>query len=137
MPAEERAPLILLLLGDLMLEERVAAAAHAAGLATRAVESPAELHAADGDQPAGVVLDLASSRFPLAATLAALEAAFGGRPPVLALYPHVRDDLAAAAHASGVELVVPRSRFARELPQLLQRLAGEHPPAQNHAAQLS
>jgi len=137
MPTEERAPVVLLLIGDLMLEERVTAAARGVGLDARAIESLASLRTLEGAPPIGAVLDLASPRFPFAETLAALAAAFRGRPPLLALYPHVRDDLAATARAAGVEIIVPRSRFAHDLPQLLQRLANERPTAPDRAVQLS
>ena len=36
------------------------------------------------------------------------------RPPILAFFAHVETDVRAQAQAAGVELVVPRSRIARE-----------------------
>ncbi len=42
--------------------------------------------------------------------------------PVLGFYSHVEVDTKQAAEAAGVDLVVPRSRLARELPQLAARL---------------
>jgi hypothetical protein len=42
--------------------------------------------------------------------------------PVLAYYSHVDTATREAAEAAGVDLVVPRSRMARELPQLAERL---------------
>lgn len=42
--------------------------------------------------------------------------------PILGYYSHVDVDTRAAAEAAGVDLAVPRSRLARELPQLAQRL---------------
>jgi hypothetical protein len=44
--------------------------------------------------------------------------------PVLGYYSHVEVETRAAAEAAGVDLVVPRSRMARELPQLAERLLG-------------
>jgi hypothetical protein len=44
--------------------------------------------------------------------------------PVLGYYSHVDVDTRAAAEAAGVDLVVPRSRMARELPELAERLLG-------------
>ena len=51
----------------------------------------------------------------------ALEREPGGppRPPVLAFFAHVEPDVRERALAAGVELVVPRSRIAREGPALL------------------
>jgi hypothetical protein len=42
--------------------------------------------------------------------------------PVLGYYSHVDADTREAAVAAGVDLVVPRSRLARELPALVERL---------------
>ncbi|MGN6274786.1 MAG: hypothetical protein ACTHNP_02510 [Solirubrobacterales bacterium] len=42
--------------------------------------------------------------------------------PVLGYYSHVDVDTREAARAAGVDLVVPRSRMARELPALAEKL---------------
>ncbi len=42
--------------------------------------------------------------------------------PVLGYYSHVDVETRKVAEAAGVDLVVPRSRMARELPQLVQAL---------------
>jgi hypothetical protein len=43
-------------------------------------------------------------------------------PPVLGFYPHTDTQLRERAEAAGVDLVVPRSRLAREMPQLVNGL---------------
>lgn len=50
------------------------------------------------------------------------EALVGLGMPVLAYYSHVDVATREAAEAAGVDLVVPRSRMARELPDLVKRL---------------
>lgn len=50
------------------------------------------------------------------------EALVGLGIPVLAYYSHVDVDTKQAAEAAGVDQVVPRSRMARELPALAERL---------------
>jgi len=50
------------------------------------------------------------------------EALVGLGIPVLGYYSHVDVETRAAAEAAGVDLAVPRSRLARELPQLAERL---------------
>jgi hypothetical protein len=42
--------------------------------------------------------------------------------PVLGYYSHVNTDTKEAADAAGIDLAVPRSRMARELPQLVDQL---------------
>lgn len=50
------------------------------------------------------------------------EALVGLGMPVLGYYSHVDVDTKKSAEAAGVDLVVPRSRMARELPALVERL---------------
>jgi hypothetical protein len=50
------------------------------------------------------------------------EALVGLGVPVLGYYSHVNTDTRATAEAAGIDLVVPRSRLARELPALAERL---------------
>ena len=50
------------------------------------------------------------------------EALVGLGVPVLGYYSHVEVATREAAEAAGVDLVVPRSRMARELPQLVDRV---------------
>jgi acetylornithine deacetylase/succinyl-diaminopimelate desuccinylase-like protein len=50
------------------------------------------------------------------------EALVGLGMPVLGYYSHVDVAIREAAEAAGVDLVVPRSRMARELPALAERL---------------
>jgi len=44
--------------------------------------------------------------------------------PVLGFYPHVDAALRERAEAAGIDLVVPRSRMAREMPHLVDALTG-------------
>ncbi|HEU4737320.1 MAG TPA: hypothetical protein VFS48_09885 [Solirubrobacterales bacterium] len=50
------------------------------------------------------------------------DALVGHGVPVLAYYSHVDVGTRKAAEAAGVDLVVPRSRMARELPALAEQL---------------
>jgi hypothetical protein len=50
------------------------------------------------------------------------EALVGLGIPVLGYYSHVDVETKQAAEAAGVDLVVPRSRMARELPELATKL---------------
>ncbi len=44
--------------------------------------------------------------------------------PVLGYYSHVNAETKQAADTAGIDLAVPRSRLARELPELVERLLG-------------
>ncbi len=50
------------------------------------------------------------------------DALVGLGAPVLGFYSHVNTETRAVAEAAGIDLVVPRSRLARELPALAERL---------------
>ena len=50
------------------------------------------------------------------------EALVGLGMPVLGYYSHVDVETKEAAEAAGIDLAVPRSRMARELPDLVKRL---------------
>ncbi|MDX6602138.1 MAG: hypothetical protein QOF13_1340 [Solirubrobacterales bacterium] len=52
------------------------------------------------------------------------EALVGLGIPVLGYYSHVDTETRDAAEAAGLDLVVPRSRMARELPELATKLLG-------------
>jgi hypothetical protein len=53
------------------------------------------------------------------------EALVGLGMPVLGYYSHVEVETREAAEVAGVDLVVPRSRMARELPQLAEGLLSD------------
>ena len=48
----------------------------------------------------------------------------GAEVPVLGYYSHVNAETKQAADAAGIDLAVPRSRMARELPDLVTKLLG-------------
>lgn len=56
------------------------------------------------------------------------EAVVGLGLPVLGFYAHTDVDTRAAAEGAGVDVVVPRSRMAREMPELVERLLAERRP---------
>jgi len=53
------------------------------------------------------------------------EALVGLGIPILGYYSHVDPETKRVAEAAGVDLAVPRSRMAREMPQLAERLLSE------------
>jgi hypothetical protein len=94
-----------LLLGS-KVEAMLAAAGHEVTLAPSLAEAPlteAELLVAD--------LDTENP-----------EALVGLGIPVLGYYSHVNVETKRLAEAAGIDLAVPRSRMARELPQLVEKL---------------
>jgi hypothetical protein len=98
---------------DLMLASRVDAMLTAAGhhvILARSLDDAAL------DEAEIVVADLDAAE---PAALGALDI------PVLGYYSHVDVDTRNAADAAGIDLAVPRSRMARELPVLVERLLSD------------
>lgn len=98
---------------DLMLGSKVEATLTAAG---HEVTLSPSLQEAPLDEVDLIVADLEAEN---------PEALVGLGVPVLGYYSHVQAETRAAAEAAGVDLAVPRSRLAREMPDLVKRLLGD------------
>ena len=106
----------LMLCDDLIFFSRVAGTAKARGLAVKQLRSPeAVLEAARQAPPGGVILDLHHEGLDLPALLAGLRAACPVMPRVVAFGSHVEAETLKAARAAGCDLVLPRSKFVKEL----------------------
>jgi hypothetical protein len=103
---------VVAVVSDLMLASRVEETLRAAGHDVRIVPSVDVIESGDTG-PAAVVADLNEVD---PAELRRL-----GRP-VLGFYSHVDVDARRRAEQQGVDLVVPRSRLVREMPQLVDSL---------------
>jgi hypothetical protein len=101
---------ILAVAPDLMFASRIEATLGAAG---HAVELTSGVGDASLDAIDLLVVDL--DREPAAAVV-------GRGAPVLGFYAHLNTERRAGAEAAGVDVVVPRSRMAREMPALVERL---------------
>lgn len=104
---------VVALTADLMLGSKVEATLSAAG---HEVTLSPSLQEAPLDEADLIVADL---------DLGSPEALVGLGVPVLGYYSHVDVETRAAAEAAGIDLAVPRSRMARELPQLAARLLAQ------------
>ena len=101
---------VLSLATDLMLSSRVAESLGATG---HEVSTSGSLQEADLNGVELIVADLEIEN---------PEALVGLGVPVLGYYSHVDVETKQVAEAAGLDLVVPRSRMARELPALVERL---------------
>lgn len=101
---------VVVIATDLMLASRVEATLGAAGHEVALAPQPSAVRLE------GVELIVADLDGADPEALAALGA------PVLAYYAHTDVETRRAAEAAGLDLVVPRSRLARELPELAARI---------------
>ena len=100
---------VVALVSDLMLSSRVHGALTAAGHEVT-VKAVPDAETADADL---IVADLEAVEAEAVASIG---------PPTLGFYSHVDVETKRVAEAAGFDLVVPRSRMSRELPQLAERL---------------
>jgi hypothetical protein len=102
---------IVAFIPDLLFGSNVAGSLTAAGHEVRLVSSPDSIAEAEV-----LIVDLTVDAEERIAALPE------PRPRTLAFYSHVESGVRALAERAGIELVVPRSRMAREGPALVQRL---------------
>ena len=102
---------VLAVAPDLMFASRIEATLGAAGHDVQLASSIAE--ATQLEDVELLVVDL--DREPA-------DGVMGLGMPVLGFYAHLNAETREAAEAAGVDLVVPRSRMAREMPALVERL---------------
>jgi CheY-like chemotaxis protein len=107
---------------DLLLGSNVLGMLRAAGHEARLTGNADDAHP---DGAAVLIVDLASPGFDGVAVVEGLRAGGElGETRTLGVYSHVDADTKRRADAAGFDLVVPRSRMAREGPALVERLAG-------------
>jgi hypothetical protein len=104
---------VLAVAPDLMFASRIEATLGAAGHDVEIAGSVAE--AAGLEDVELLVVDL--DREPA-------DGVVGLGVPVLGFYAHLNTETRESAEAAGVDLAVPRSRMAREMPALVERLLG-------------
>ena len=109
---------ILALAPDLFFASKIKETLTAADHDVRLTSSVEDMLAA-AEEARLVIVDLHADRLDPAQLVAHL----GGKP-LLGFYSHVDADTRAQATRAGFDLVVPRSRMAREMPDLVARLLG-------------
>jgi CheY-like chemotaxis protein len=110
--------LVVALIPDLLFGSRVTETLTRTGHEVRLVSDQASL-AEQLNGAAAVVVDLDADGVDSAELIERLGA---DRPPTLGFYPHVDADKRTQALAGGFDVVVPRSRMAREGERLLSDL---------------
>jgi DNA-binding NarL/FixJ family response regulator len=115
-------PTGLLLSRDLIFTSKVTGTARALGKRVL-VAGTVELASTMIDQwrPKVVFVDLASGDLVTPVALQAFKAQAGPKSPFVAFGSHVDTSALDAAASAGCDLVLPRSRFTTELPELIRR----------------
>jgi DNA-binding response OmpR family regulator len=112
-------PRVLAVFDDLLLGSNVLGMLRAAGHEANLVGG-ADVHP---DEAAVLIVDLAAGTFDGVAIVESLRAGGElGSTRTLGVYSHVDVDTRRRAEEAGFDLIVPRSRMAREGPALVERL---------------
>lgn len=115
------------MLNDLMFTVKIQEAAKRAGLDVVFVKSQGEALERAKEDPAVIILDLNHTGAEPVQLISILK----GSPqtsgiPLLGYVSHVQVDLRRAAQEAGCDVVVARSAFVQNLPELLGRFAGRN-----------
>ena len=107
---------------DLFFAARIRATGEQLGIAVEIARDPETLlRNAQQDPPALVIVDLQAQRFDPLALATRLKADEQLRVvPIVGFLSHVEVELQERARAAGVDRVMPRSAFTKQLPELLQ-----------------
>lgn len=115
---------VLGVLDDLLFTVKIADAAKRNGLQTQFVKSEVDALAAAAERPMLVILDLNANSVDPIALIPKLKEL--GKIPVIAFVSHVQGELKQRAHEAGADMVMARSAFSTNLPQILKRHAGSY-----------
>ena len=115
---------VLGVLDDLLFTVKIADAAKRNGLQTQFVKTEIDALAAAAERPMLVILDLNANSVDPIGLIAKLKEL--GKIPVIAFVSHVQGELKQRAHEAGADMVMARSAFSTNLPQILKRHAGSY-----------
>jgi CheY-like chemotaxis protein len=120
---------ILVVVDDLLFLSKIQQTAKLLGASVEAVD-PAKLEERMALRAVrAVILDLNHRSGSAVEVLRALKSnRTTAGTPVVAFLSHVQTELASAARAAGCDVLLARSAFTRELPQLLEKYAGTETP---------
>src|SRR5438105_3152979 len=120
MSAESSRAVGLLLSDDLMFTSRITATARQLGLEILAASSQGALERlAEQQAPRCVILDLSNPGLDVAGLLRRLRETCRPAPFVVGYGSHVDTATLRAAREAGCDVVLPRSKFVEDLPQVL------------------
>jgi DNA-binding NarL/FixJ family response regulator len=107
----------------MLFSSRVLGAAATLGVECRIAALPGQLLGALGPECRLVLIDLGMPGLNLAEAIAAVRSV-ADSAQIVAFGPHVDEALLASAKAAGCDVVLPRSQFHKQYPDLLRQAAG-------------
>ena len=120
------AAIVVALVEDLLFLSKIRETAKAVGVTVIAGDTRSCVPSILETGPQAILLDLNSRMLAAVDCVRALKADPATRQiPIVGFVSHVQSDLIAAARAAGCDLVLARSAFSQQLPDLLRKLASE------------
>jgi len=115
--------MVLIVMDDLIFLSKIQAEARTQAIEVRAVSVSDALSQTRAASPRGLVVDLNDRSGASVDLIQRLKADVAtARIPVVGFLSHVQGDLAVSARAAGCDMVLARSAFVKQLPELLAKL---------------
>ncbi|PYV12935.1 MAG: hypothetical protein DMG21_22340 [Acidobacteria bacterium] len=115
---------ILVVVDDLLFASKISETARRLGIAVGSATIEDLGARLEATQPKAVIIDLNHRSGRAVEAVLTLKANPAWRGTICGFVSHVQSELIEAARQGGCDLVLARSAFARDLPQLLKQLAG-------------
>ena len=115
---------VLAVIEDLLFTVKIADAAKRNGLQAQFVKTEPDALAALAEPPLLVILDLNINAVNPIDLIRKLKES--RKTPIVAFVSHVQGELKQQAHEAGADMVMARSAFSTNLPQILKRHAGSY-----------
>lgn len=123
MPKQDKT--LLAVVDDLLFTVKISDAAKRAGLLAQFVKSEQDVMERAKEKPLLIILDLnAASVKPVDLITKLKESPETKGVSLIAYLSHVQGELKQQAHEAGADIVMTRSAFSQNLPQILKRHAG-------------
>jgi CheY-like chemotaxis protein len=121
--ANQSNKLVLAVIEDLLFTVKIADAAKRNGLQARFVKTEEDAIASASEKPLLTIVDLNCRSCDPVGLIATLKAGESPKMPVIAFVSHIEGELKRKAHDAGADMVMARSAFSTNLPQILKRHA--------------
>lgn len=111
---------------DLLFVVKIQDAAKRTGLEAQFVKNEPDALAAVVEPPLLVIIDLNANSVDPVDLIQKIKSGERRKVPVIAFVSHVQGELKQRAHDAGADMVMARSAFSTNLPQILKRHAGSY-----------
>jgi PleD family two-component response regulator len=116
---------ILAVMSDLFFSVKISDAAKRAGMAVEFVKEEKELLTKAGNKPTLIIFDLNFEQIEPLKLIAKLKSSADLKDiSLIGFLSHVQGELKQKAHETGCDMVLARSAFSQNLPQILKRHSG-------------